>query len=118
MPYEYEGSMGQEMYAPIPRRRRIVEVYGTMPEAQEFIAEEFRLPGLPPAYALRPPLNPKLDPYRHVTVLPTNMALGNDAEPSDRWPAWKLALLFGGVIAFWVGSTVFGGYAGLLDKEG
>jgi hypothetical protein len=90
MSYEYENAMGYLMPGQLSIRPRIVEVYGTMPEAQEFIREEFDLPGLPPAYALAPPANPRTDPYRRVTTIPIPTPLGNDAAPSffDQHKKW------------------------------
>lgn len=77
MTYEYEYMLCFEDLENIPRKTRAVEIYGTMPEAQEFIQEEFGLPGLPPAYALAPPANPRTDPYRRVTTIPIPTAMGN-----------------------------------------
>ena len=36
-----------------------VTAYGTLPEAQEYVAEEFHLPYYPPVAVLRAPLSPK-----------------------------------------------------------
>lgn len=36
-----------------------VTAYGTLPEAQEYVAEEFQLPYYPPVAVVRAPLSPK-----------------------------------------------------------
>ena len=103
MSYEYESQMGYLEPGYWPLRRRVVEVYGTMPEAQEFVQEEFNLPYLPPAYALQPPMNPKTAPYRRITTLPVSIpitAMGTNGASSgqtffERYRGWLIA---GGVI--------------------
>jgi len=98
-----ESQMGYLEPGYWPLRRRVVEVYGTMPEAQEFVQEEFNLPYLPPAYALQPPMNPKTAPYRRITTLPVSIpitAMGTNGASSgqtffERYRGWLIA---GGVI--------------------
>jgi hypothetical protein len=41
-----------------------VTAYGTLPEAQEYIADEFCLPYYPPVAVVRPPISPKKRPWR------------------------------------------------------
>lgn len=60
---------------------RIVESYGTLPEAREYIAEEFGLPSPLPAAAVLPALTPKITPkqpyLRMVSVfLPEESDMG------------------------------------------
>ena len=49
MAYEYTNGLG----------RRVMTVYGTLPEAQEYVAEEYGLPYPVPAVRLLPPFNQK-----------------------------------------------------------
>lgn len=49
---------------------KYIEVYGTMPEAREYIAEEFNLPVLPPPVSLRPPQDIRSGPIRTITYYP------------------------------------------------
>jgi hypothetical protein len=49
MSYIYANGMGYEA----------VTAYGTLPEAQEYVADEFDLPYYPPIAVVRPPLSPR-----------------------------------------------------------
>lgn len=49
---------------------KYIEVYGTLPEAQEYVAEEFNLPVLPPPAVLRPPLTMRKPYTRTIAIWP------------------------------------------------
>lgn len=115
MSYEFEQQMGYLKPGCWPPRRRVVEVYGTMPEAQEFIREEFNLQHLPPAYALQPPMNPKTQPYRHVTTLQVVPAMGTESSGRSFFEQYRGWLIAAGVIA---GGYVIARTLGFFCKRG
>jgi hypothetical protein len=57
----YPEAMGEIKY---------VDVYGTMPEAQEYVAEEFNMSVLPPPAVLRPPRTMRKPYTRTIAIWP------------------------------------------------
>jgi hypothetical protein len=67
MAYEYDRGLGATG----------VTVYGTLPEAQEYVAEEFDLPWPVPAFTVLPPVSPR-KPRTTITIFRPEDALGVD----------------------------------------
>jgi len=88
MAYEYTTALGYMEPGYFPPRRQVVEVYGTLPEAQEYVSQELELPYLPPAYALQPPL-PKLMSHRNVTFLPVPFGGFYSPDAFRFTPSWR-----------------------------
>jgi hypothetical protein len=78
---------------------RYIEVYGTMPEAREYIAEEFGLPVLPPPISVIPPQNIRRGPIRTITYYPEESLSGFEGPAS---------FVIGGIIAFALASIILG----------
>jgi hypothetical protein len=78
---------------------KYVEVYGTLPEAQQYVAEEFDLPVLPPTSVLVPPLTMKKPYTRTIAILPQKQELGIDQiEQQTNWyQKYKNPMIIGGV---------------------
>lgn len=57
---------------------KYIEVYGTLPEAREYIAEEFDLPVLPPPISVIPPQDIRSGPRRVITYYPEE-SMGSDS---------------------------------------
>jgi hypothetical protein len=82
MTYEYQEGLGA----------RGITAYGTLPEAQEYVAEEFMLPRPVPASSILPPVSPRKT-RRSITVWRPQDALGESQQHNNmvKLVAWAAA---------------------------
>ena len=88
---------------------RYIEVYGTLPEARQYIAEEFGLPGLPPPISVIPPQDIRSGPIRTLTYYPEESLGGIGGSTT--------ACLLGGVAAFVIASIILGRNRAMRNPE-
>ena len=98
---------------------QIVEVYGTVPEAQRYIAEHYGISGRLPRMLVLPPLDPSKQPVRAWVGMPIPRAsgFGTDEQGSAPLTLGKGLLIAGLVALGWTGAAFLGFYASKFERE-